>query len=447
MYLNYYYKLSLRRAAVFACSWVLWIAGATFSVGAEDDENYFEAMFNRVVQDMSQRLDRVDQEVQVIVHGGLFNFFCDTYQMTPDEFLQQHLNGDSWDSNMIVESIRAGGDVNTIDNRGNPLIIRAVMAGDIDVLGVLIEHGVNLNARRTVDQYTALHQAIGVGANGRVHGNVDIIHRLLAAGARVDLEDNTYYADNTVNHNTPLALYLHGNLWNSDVIVDFIRAGGDVNTIDNRGNPLIVRAVMAGDTDVLGVLIEHGVNLNARRTVNQYTALHQAVRMDANGRFNANADVVRMLLEAGAYVDLRDDNGNTPLALLMINFPRPAEVEAEGDAGVERQDRAREMAALLIDRGAEVNVRNYDNNTPLHQVAEYNGNPVAARVLVDNQAELLAVNNLGLTPHRVVGVRGGGQDLRSLLRVGLIAYAQFLLERYRAMPGNVYNAACFNAPM
>ncbi|HCR37861.1 MAG TPA: hypothetical protein DIU37_06895 [Opitutae bacterium] len=181
--------------------------------------------------------------------------------------------------------------------------------------------------------------------------------------------------------------------------------------------------------------------------MNQYTALHQAVRMDANGRFNANADVVRMLLEAGAYVDLRDDNGNTPLALLMINFPRPAEVEAEGDAGVERQDRAREMAALLIDRGAEVNVRNYDNNTPLHQVAEYNGNPVAARVLVDNQAELLAVNNLGLTPHRVVGVRGGGQDLRSLLRVGLIAYAQFLLERYRAMPGNVYNAACFNAPM
>ena len=67
-------------------------------------------------------------------------------------------------------------------------------------------------------------------------------------------------------------------------------------------------------------------------------------------------------------MQLEDDYGNTPLALCMING-----VDWDGKSEVpEKLLNKRKMVRLLVEHGADVNVRNSKNGfTPIHWAARY----------------------------------------------------------------------------
>ncbi|WP_292748377.1 ankyrin repeat domain-containing protein [Nostoc sp. NMS4] len=54
------------------------------------------------------------------------------------------------------------------------------------------------------------------------------------------------------------------------------------------------------------ILIEYGINIDAQGPYNGYTALHDAVWQD-------NIEGVRLLVNAGASLDIKGKNGDTPL--------------------------------------------------------------------------------------------------------------------------------------
>ena len=62
--------------------------------------------------------------------------------------------------------------------------------------------------------------------------------------------------------------------------------------------------------------------------------------------------IARLLLEAGADVNLRNDHGSTPLHSVAAMPPA-------GNA----------VASALLERGADVNARNDFGHTPLHAAA------------------------------------------------------------------------------
>lgn len=95
------------------------------------------------------------------------------------------------------------------------------------------------------------------------------------------------------------------------------------------------------------------------------------------------------LLEHGADVSLKDNEGNTPLHL-FIRSMTPA---------VERQDalEIRQFLQICLDHGADIDAQNNQGETPLHLAAEH-GLAVALRELLDFGADVIITTRSGHTP-------------------------------------------------
>jgi len=108
------------------------------------------------------------------------------------------------------------------------------------------------------------------------------------------------------------------------------------------------------------------------------------------------ASSVRAAIDAGADVDARNRDGNTPLHDATRNW---------------------EVLHLLVDAGADVNARDDDGRTPLHTHA-WTVDPGVVRVLLDAGADVNARDNKGGTPlHRSVKA-GMPEVVQALLDAG-----------------------------
>ncbi|MCH2154268.1 MAG: ankyrin repeat domain-containing protein, partial [Phycisphaerales bacterium] len=146
-------------------------------------------------------------------------------------------------------------------------------------------------------------------------------------------------------------------------------------------------------------LIQDGADVNAQDNVLAYTPLHTVVDM------YGQPDVIMALLESGADVSLRDDDGFTPLGLAVQNWrvlqERQPEVVAlllkagsdpNGYEGSEHYSPlslavgqcSPETISVLIKAGADVEARRGETytSTPLGVAIQFNRDPEATRLLI-----------------------------------------------------------------
>ncbi len=98
--------------------------------------------------------------------------------------------------------------------------------------------------------------------------------------------------------------------------------------------------------------------------------------MDA-ASWNGNEGVIKILIEAGAAVNVPDLNGNTALMI------------AASENGNE------DVVKILIEAGADVNAKNKDGMTALMRAVLDGESKEAARILIENGADVNAANNAG----------------------------------------------------
>jgi ankyrin repeat protein len=94
--------------------------------------------------------------------------------------------------------------------------------------------------------------------------------------------------------------------------------------------------------------------------------------------------VVRLLIDRGADLQTRDEEGRTALHWAATCWFRA-------------------IARLLIDRGADLQAQDQQGNTPLHWALE-NGRVATARLLIDREADIGIKNNQGMTALQVAEI-------------------------------------------
>ena len=419
-------------------------------------------------------------------------------------------------------------------NHWSETVLHVVSRGRQDSLGglriaeLLLERGVHVNTRRE-GNFTPLHVAChfgkleivrllldhGADANAETEGGLKVLHQVSFGpyecqedGLRVAellLEHGAEVDTRSKDHSTPLRLASqHGKLEMVRLLLDH-GADPEANAEGYMGEKPLHK-VSGGEyrsqedgVRVAQLLLERGADVNARRNDHQ-TPLHVAsyfgfveiVRLlldrCADPEANAESDmgekplhkvsygkyrsqengvrVAQLLLERGADVNTRRNDGWTPLNVasyfgiveivrLLLDHGADPEANAEGDMGEKplhkvscgksrSQEDGVRVAQLLLECGADVNSRRNDRWTPLH-IASWSGKFEVVQVLIDHTAEVDAVDDLGKTPlHDVLqgkyesqedGVRiaqlllGHGADVNAKSRAGTTPLTQAMASR------------------
>jgi len=171
----------------------------------------------------------------------------------------------------------------------------------------------------------------------------------------------------------------------------------------------VSHAISHGFTPMVKLFINHIAESNApkaekTRTLQGY--LEQAVR-------NNLTDVVDYLLEKKEYVDINGMTGLSSSDGVAISLVQPNDetektlrLSAVGPAIFHAVMQGHiEMTRLLINKGADVNVRTTQRRTALH-VSSYYGTLDCAKLLLDNGAEVDTKTSEGATPLSVASWKG-----------------------------------------
>ena len=240
----------------------------------------------------------------------------------------------------VRAALARGADISATDPDGTTPLHWAVHANDATIVGLLIEAGADADA---ANRYGVRPLSLAC-----TNGNAAIAELLLAAGADPD----TALAEGET------ALMTAARTGTLDVVRLLLEHGADVNAAESwRGQTALMWTAAEGHEQLIPTMLSYGADVSARSTKG-WTPLLFAVR---EGRI----DVVQTLLEAG--VDVEE---SLPVAQETRRGGTSAERSATGlDAFLLAAANAHyELAALLVDRGADVNVASR-GWTALHQVS------------------------------------------------------------------------------
>jgi ankyrin repeat protein len=259
---------------------------------------------------------------------------------------------------MLAYLKERGGDVNYCDEKlGTPLTL-GMFKGDVDEQFArwLIAEGADVTVHApTGEQSSALHKAAEFGSIG-------LIKLILEKGGAV------LFDKRDVKKATPLLIAAeHGR---EDVVELFlVEHKVDPNQYVHY-TPLFL-ATQNGHYGVCKLLVDAGANVDIKDDTHGCTPLHLAAS-------NNHLAIMRLLLENGATVDCVDKRGFTPLLM--------AATEDYFDA-----------VRLLAKHGANVSFPGPDRVTPLHLVAS-RGQCRMSALLLQLGADSLAQDAGGQTP-------------------------------------------------
>ena len=136
--------------------------------------------------------------------------------------------------------------------------------------------------------------------------------------------------------------------------------------MNNRLTPIKVelfKAVDRNDSNMVRKCINQGADVNFQYD-NGVTCLMHACQHDL-------LEIAQLLVTLGADVNIKDNNGNTALMILCL-FNK--DYEGEGDNEDDDEDKGDdivEFVQFLLEKGADINIRDKDGDTVLYIVKLY----------------------------------------------------------------------------
>jgi len=270
-------------------------------------------------------------------------------------------------------------------------------------------------------QYLVSKRPKDVNAIGGRHGtplhaavynrHVEVLQHLVnVANVIVDIRDP---ADQT-------PLHMASHLGYADIGRVLLKSGADINAREGSSRTPLHLAIASGHLEFIRMLLDHnarlllhyGADWNARWDGIYSSPLHLAASKQ-------DPEVANLLLEYNANVDMRNNNGQTPLYHAVWNGNHDTMrllLEHDADANAEdnthltllhlaTSNRDPEAAKLLLEHGANIHACSYIGHTPLHH-AVWHGSCDVMRLLLQRRVEVDAKDNTHSTPLHLAAFNG-----------------------------------------
>jgi ankyrin repeat protein len=343
--------------------------------------------------------------------------------------------------------LKSGADANGTTPQGN-IIHTVAFSHKMDVINAFIEAGADLNVATNEDGWTPLHIA---------WSDAPLTRRLIEAGADANIS-------NKLSGVTPLHLVVDSAIakgtekWEvAEAIIKDGHPDLELKTGASHslpGSSALAIAVYKGNADMARLLLEAGADPNSR------TQCGGAVAM----QLSVNQDVVRTMLEFEPDLESEDDDGDTVLNALLTWTSIPVSISVVRDllrqgASIERPNKRgktplfkalykhdMEIARLLLKRGANPLHISKDLGTPLHAACQ--GGPFQAVKLMLQTVGFLemACPKIGT----VVSAVCSRDDDQGLVTIQILDHLhetatleQLNLNEVSGMYGYPLGAACF----
>lgn len=315
--------------------------------------------------DINLRDNRMDNPFLYASAEGLFEIVKLTIEASADTRLTNRFGGtalipaaERGHVEIVQELLtRTDVDVNHINNLGWTALLEAIILSDggerhQQIVQMLVDHGANINIpdsngitpldHARARGFREIENILLTAAQARdrqliaaaSRGDLETVRQLLSQGASVHAQDEsgmtaliaaayrndlpivdaliTAGADVNVQDNTKQSAYLiatsEGYL---ELLQRTLQAGADVHSKDSYNGTGLIRAADRGHVEIIQELLKTDIKIDHVNNLG-WTALLEAIILGDGGP--RHTEVVRLLVEAGADVNLADGNGVTPLA-------------------------------------------------------------------------------------------------------------------------------------
>jgi uncharacterized protein len=281
--------------------------------------------------------------------------------------LEDLLNSDNPSVNQVKKLIEAGVDVNVRFEDDTPAIALAASSGRLEIVKVLIEAGADVNAYGETGEF-ALGSATGSGWQDVYDYLLPLTNVKLRKNAELHILDgkkSQAYRDQQINQ--PIEIEFANACFAGDIAVirDLISQGYQIDAPDLVGNTPLYRAAFYQAPLSVQTLLAFGANPNIQCEGGR-TPLISSISIPPLLNDGANQkEILKLLIEAGADLNLRSEDGRTALMEIVL--------------GGASSEHIKELISLLVNAGADTEiVDKYDNTAILlaassgkHDIVDY----------------------------------------------------------------------------
>ena len=296
----------------------------------------------------------------------------------------------------------------------------AAISGSAAMIKVLLDNGASIEAESGVGHQKSGHENSKKPSNTSPlslavkNGQTACALLLLDKGAKCQLDP---WSDWTLLHEAAEA----GNL---QVLRRLHKQGMDINQASSDGETPLYLATINQDLIMVAFILSFNPNLNPPIFDSQITPLHMAAWLGAS-------EIVRLLLERGADIRVKTEDGVSPLCAaalagnrdtLKILISHGPDLDTPDNSGstpllhsIEKE--SVDCVSLLLNEGASTAMVQKSADTPLHAAVE-RGNLEIMELLFHAKADINSRNKMGYTPLMIACKKGDEIILDKLVRRG-----------------------------